>query len=391
MRHRASESQVEFMMPGSSALRDAASSLPKDEVSSHPVCAVQHGGIVVFRIGSIGDTVVALPCFHAIARAFPHDRKILLTNAVAGPRAAAVESVLEGTGLIDATMHFPLAGGKLRHSLALVRELRQLNPGALIYLAPRPSGWPVYRDLLFFAAAGIRRIIGAPWEPGDRQCRVDPRTGELEYEAQRLARVLGAEIPVDLSPPNWDLHLSAAERAAAERHLASLPSGQTIVALTAGARQPVKDWGEAHWATLIGLLNLRLTRLALVLVGAADERGRAERLAALWPGPKVNLCGELTPRESAAVLARCDLMVCHDSGPMHLAASQGTPCIALFGSVNRPHQWYPFGEQHVVIHESLGVTQIGVERVAEAVVAAVDRLRAGKLRVPGQPVAAVRA
>lgn len=381
------------MMPGSSALRDAASPLPKDEMSSPPADGSARGGIVIFRIGSIGDTVVALPCFHAIARAFPHERKILLTNAVAGVRAAAVESLFEGTGLIDGTLQFPLRSGRLllRHSLALVRELRQLAPRALIYLAPRPSGWPVYRDLLFFTAAGIRRIIGAPWDPGDRQCRVDPRTGEVEYEAQRLARVLGATIPVDLSPGSWDLRLSAAERATADRHLTTLPPGQMIVALAPGARQPLKDWGEARWATLVGLLNLRLTPAALVFVGAADERGRAERLAALWPGPKVNVCGELTPRESAALLARCDLMVCHDSGPMHLAACQGTPCIALFGSTNRPHQWYPFGDQHVVIHEPLGVREIGVERVAETVVAAVDRLRAGKLRAAGLPVVAARA
>jgi ADP-heptose:LPS heptosyltransferase len=360
-------------------------------VSSQPSSLTQQGSIVIFRIGSIGDTVVALPCFHAIARAFPHERKILLTNAVAGVRAASVESVLEGTGLIDSTMYFPLGAGKLRHALALVRELGQLNPKGLIYLAPRPSGWPVYRDLLFFAAAGIRRIIGAPWDPGDRQCRVDPRTGELEYEAQRLARVLGSEIPVDLSPASWDLRLSAAEHAMADRHLAALPPVQTILALAPGARQSAKDWGEGHWSTLVGLLNLRLSRVALVLVGAADERGRAERLAGLWPGPKINLCGELTPRETAAVLARCHLLVCHDSGPMHLAASQGTPCVALFGSVNRPHQWYPFGEQHVVIHEPQGVREIGVERVAETVVAAVDRLRHGKTKAPGQPVRAARA
>jgi hypothetical protein len=63
--------------------------------------------VLIFRIGSIGDTVVALPCFHAIARAYPRHRKVLLTNAVASARASSVESVLKGSGLIDGTVYFP--------------------------------------------------------------------------------------------------------------------------------------------------------------------------------------------------------------------------------------------------------------------------------------------
>src|SRR5438477_589936 len=118
--------------------------------------------LIIFRIGSIGDTVVAVPCFHAIARAFPDYRKILLTNAVDSARASSAESVLEGTGLIDSAVYFPVGRGKLSHPVALARQLRELNADTLIYLAPRTTGLQVYRDLLFFRAAGIRNVIGAP-------------------------------------------------------------------------------------------------------------------------------------------------------------------------------------------------------------------------------------
>ena len=111
-----------------------------------------------------------------------------------------------------------------------------------------------------------------------------------------------------------------------------------------------------------------------MFLGAPDERPLAERLAQLWSGAKLNLCGELTPRESAAVLGRCNMLVCHDSGPMHLAATQGTRCVALFGNFNRPRQWFPYGPDHVVIYEPLGVRHISVERVADAVEAAVRAL-----------------
>jgi ADP-heptose:LPS heptosyltransferase len=346
--------------------------------------------LLIFRIGSIGDTVVALPCFHAIARAFPRHRKILLTNAVASARASSVESVLDGTGLIDATVYFPVGRGKLAYSIALVRQLWQLNVQTLVYLAPRPTGLPVYRDLMYFRAAGIRKIIGAPFGTRARACRIDPKTGELEYEAERLARTLGAAIPVDLSPPNWDLRLSEAEHATADKRLASLAQRRPVLALSPGAKVAAKDWGEENWAALIGLLRLRAPEAALVFMGAPDERSLNERLAHLWPGRKVNLCGELTPRESAAVLGRCDLLVCHDSGPMHLAASQGTECVALFGNYNEPRQWFPFGHEHRVIFEPQGIRRIGAGQVADAVEAAIHRCMAIEPRMRLSPSATSR-
>ncbi len=336
--------------------------------------------LVIFRIGSIGDTVVALPCFHAVARAFPLHRKFLLTNSVDSMRASTVESVLAGTGLVDETLYFPVGRGKLNRFAAIARELRQLSPDALVYLTPRTSVLQVYRDLWFFRAAGVRNVVAAPLRLGARQCRIDPTTGELEYEVQRLARVLGAAMPVDLAPASWDLRLSPAERGAATAHLSTLPGRRPLLAIAPGAKIPAKDWGEARWAALIRLLQLRVPDVSLVFVGAPDERALTDRLAGLWGGTQINLCGTLTPRQSAAVLAQCALLVCHDSGPMHLAASQNTPCIALFGNYNLPRQWFPYGARHVVIHEPLGVQHIGVERVADSVEAAVCSLSSGEVQ-----------
>ena len=338
--------------------------------------------LIIFRIGSIGDTVVAMPCFHAIARAFPRHRKILLTNMVASARASSVETVLEGTGLIDGALYFPVGRGKLSHSVALARQLRELSAEGLVYLAPRTTGLQVYRDLLFFRAAGIRRVIGAPLGMGSRECQTDAASGDLEHEAERLARILGSAMPVDLTQPSWDLRLSSAEQAVAVERLSGLLGWRPVIAISPGAKIPAKDWGEERWSALIRLLQVRVPAISLVFVGAPDERPLTERLAQLWSGPKVNLCGELTPRESAAVMARCDLLVCHDSGPMHLAASQGTQCVALFGNFNRPRQWFPWGAKHVVIYEPLGMSQIDVERVADSVEAAVHSLDAHTTREP---------
>jgi ADP-heptose:LPS heptosyltransferase len=79
----------------------------------------------------------------------------------------------------------------------------------------------------------------------------------------------------------------------------------------------------------------------------------------------VNLCGKLTPRQSAAALARVEIFLGHDSGPMHLAAAVGTPCVAVFAARNLPRQWFPVGSQHRVVYHRVECAGCGLETCIE--------------------------
>ena len=114
-------------------------------------------------------------------------------------------------------------------------------------------------------------------DPQLRDCIVDAETGALEHEAERLARLIAPEIRVDLNRPGWDLRPSAAELKTAEQSLSGLPAWRPIVAMAPGSRVAAKDWGEARWNELIGLLRQRLPAVSLVFVGAPDERALIER------------------------------------------------------------------------------------------------------------------
>src|SRR5690348_7973995 len=72
-------------------------------------CGMKVAGptILIFRIGSLGDTVVALPCFHRIARSFPDCRRIVVTDSPISEKAAPVISVLGDTGLVHGAIYFP--------------------------------------------------------------------------------------------------------------------------------------------------------------------------------------------------------------------------------------------------------------------------------------------
>jgi heptosyltransferase-3 len=326
--------------------------------------------ILIFRIGSLGDTVVALPCFHQIARSFPNSRRIVVTDIPASQKAASVESILGNSGLIDELIYFPPPPRKIRDFLKLRAQIRETKSRTLIYIADRDL-LSTLRDICFFRWCGIGHVIGAPLTRDLRFPRIDPETGYTEREAARLARCLTPLGSIDLDDPGfWDLRLQPDEISFADRKLAPL-RGNNFVAINIGGKVQSKDWGNENWTALFRLMAAKYSSLALLFVGSADEVGRSAELAATWPGPTLNLCGLFGPRESAAAMKRAVLFVGHDSGPIHLAAAAGVPCVGIFGNFNIPKSWHPMGQGHRIIHNMRGVREISPEEVFAAVRSAI--------------------
>jgi ADP-heptose:LPS heptosyltransferase len=324
--------------------------------------------IIIFRIGSLGDTVVALPCFHLIARSFPNSQRIVVTNIPASQKAAPLETVLENSGLIDDVIYFPPSPRKLRDFLTLRTRIRNTEAKMLIYIADR-SGQVVrtLRDLCFFRACGIRSIIGVPLTRELRRPRIDTETGHTEREAERLARCLAPLGSIDLhNREGWDLRLQPDEMRTAERMLAPL-AGRRFIAINIGGKIQTKDWGDDNWTALFRLMTPTHSDLALAFFGSEDESDRSAGLAAVWSGSTLNLCGRLKPRESAAAMQRALFFLGHDSGPMHLADAAGIPCVGLFGNNNMPKWWHPMGQGHHIIHNMRGVREISPDEVYAAV------------------------
>jgi ADP-heptose:LPS heptosyltransferase len=115
---------------------------------------------------------------------------------------------------------------------------------------------------------------------------------------------------------------------------------------------PANQWGLENWRACIERLAALLPEFAMLLIGAAEEHEGCEQLAEAWHDRDavINLCGLLTPRESAACLAHARLFAGHDSGPLHLAAASGVPYVGVYSARCLPGQWYPCGDQHHILY-----------------------------------------
>jgi ADP-heptose:LPS heptosyltransferase len=133
--------------------------------------------------------------------------------------------------------------------------------------------------------------------------------------------------------------------------------GGNKVLVHPGSRSPCRIWPAERFAEVCDQLQDKLGA-QIFLTAGHDERPLIEQIRTR---AKTHLVALDPPRDAgrlAALLAQFDVFLCHDSGPMHVAAAVGTPVVALFGSQNATI-WRPLGARHTILQTPLPCVCIG--------------------------------
>ena len=144
--------------------------------------------ILIYRLGSLGDTVIALPCFHKVRESFPDAEITVLTNQPIMAKAAPLEAVLGRGYFFDNVLDYPIGTRNPLVLLRLLLKIYSLKIDTIVNLSAARSPKSANRDRWFFKLAGVKHLIGFPTRKEDFELSVDPKTGEYEWEAKRLAR-----------------------------------------------------------------------------------------------------------------------------------------------------------------------------------------------------------
>lgn len=275
---------------------------------------------------AIGDTVLCTPALVALGREYA----------------------------VDVLVH--------QHRLPLLRGnpfLRQLlpyrnNPLQRMVLAARLAPRRYERMIVLHANYDLvsllpllRYRVGANiqgWNlPKLRMSELSVTEGQhVVHKRLEMARWAGAETHPD--HPWMRVFLSAQELAAAETWLAArgMPGGRPRVGMVLGASHVFKRWPAERFGRVAAAL--RRQGAEVVLIGGKHELYLAE-LANRASGGGLKDGHELGMRQLAAVLARLDLLVTNDTGPLHLAQAVDTPVLGLFGPTD-PITIGPRGDMH---------------------------------------------
>jgi ADP-heptose:LPS heptosyltransferase len=170
------------------------------------------------------------------------------------------------------------------------------------------------------------------------------------HAVDRYLRV-GALLGFDHRPPDFSFPIpqDADQRLSQLLQARGIPRGAAPVVIS-----PTTQWETKHW---IGTRFAEVARHFLaagypvVLIGSGGERAPCRLIAEAAPGA-VDLSGQTTLMELAALVRRSALCLTNDSGPMHLAVALDRPVVSIFGPTN-PAWIGPYGRDGAVLQTNL--------------------------------------
>jgi lipopolysaccharide heptosyltransferase II len=289
--------------------------------------------VLVVRLRSIGDTVLATPSLVALRRFLPGARIDLLLEDWVAPLVA-------GLDLVDSVV--TVERGSTLARLSVARALRaarydvayNLHGGTTAALLTRATG---ARHRVGYASYPYARLHNHAAPPSSSLWRRE-RTHSAE---QQLALLGWTGVPVTDRPrARLVVEAEADGSVIAKLRAAGLDGSQPFALFHPAAAFDSKTWDAANFARVAEHLAARGTDAVAVVAPREAEIARAVKLHSRAP---VVAFDDLSLPEVTALAARASLFVGNDSGIAHIAAAVSTPSVVVFGSSNVAH-WRPWAD-----------------------------------------------
>jgi len=268
----------------------------------------------------VGDTLWGTPAIRALKESFPDSLVGVLTNRLGA-------DLLSGNPYIDRLYQFHRGG---RGLAGLLRELRRERYDTVFVF--HASDRIIYPLIVL---TGASEIIGYREDCKGLDSlltKVVAFQAEVHGVTRRFHLMEG--FGVNSYNNSLAMYLSKEEELHAVDILrnAGIAEDQLLLVVHPGAQKPYKVWPASSYVQAAGELARR-HGLRVIVTGNDQERNLAEEVAKGIPDA-VSMAGDLTLRETAAILARSSLMLTNDTGPMHISFALGKPTVAIFAPTN---------------------------------------------------------
>lgn len=297
--------------------------------------------ILLVQLADIGDLVLTTPAIHALREAHPQAHLTLLTTSHSAP-------LVENTDLINEIITFDrkqfnsstafFRPGNLRQVLGL-RENGRYDVVVFFHHFTLKLG--TLKFALIALASGAKQRIGLQNGNGWFLTESIPDGGfGAKHQAQYWLDLVGLMGAKTTRRPQKITQTAYTE---------NLHAPYVVIHPGSGGYSLARRWDATKFATIADALHTK-HGLRIVLVGGKNDDTAAVQAAI--QSEAVDLTGKTTLAELAGVIAGAALYIGADSGVMHIAASTGTPIVAIFGPSNH-NAWSPWTlNSHAVIIRS---------------------------------------
>ncbi len=310
------------------------------EALSDRASRLQPRTICIIKPSSLGDIVHSLPILPALRQLFP-------TARISWVVSAPFRSLLDGHPHLDQVIAFERGGLHLspRGALGIARLLGRLYKQKYDLTIDLQG---LLRSGLMTAATRAPVLVGmADAREGARFIythRVD--ASRLALHAVDRIRRVAAALGLDDFEPSFLIPTSAHDRRWATESLAAVPRPRLVFNL--GARWLTKRWPPEHFAEVARRAFLEFGA-GLIAVGSASDRPLVASFRNhLGTLPLLDLSGQTTLLQLAALAEQSDLFVSNDTGPLHVAAAAGASVVGIY-TCTSPRLTGPYGPRAITV------------------------------------------
>lgn len=274
--------------------------------------------VCFLRLSAIGDTCHAVAAVQALQKHWPSTK----VTWIIGKVEAQLLDGLEGVELIVFDKKQGLKGMQKVWS-----QLKGRRFDALIHmqLALRASLLTVGIKAKYKVGFNFKRAKEGQWLFTNKKIS-DTTSQHVLDSFMSFIEYLG----VPKSPPSWQLPISSNEEAFAQQALNGLP---TII-ISPAASKDERNWLTERYAQLSDWLVEQGYQVALCGSPSDREMKLGQDIVNTAKQPILNLTGQTSLKQLAAILKQAKVVIAPDSGPAHIATTQGTPVIGLYGHSN---------------------------------------------------------
>ena len=304
--------------------------------------------ILLIKPSSLGDVIHALPVLHGLRRRYPDATIDWLVES-------SLVELVEGHADVDRIVPFDRRRfGRMGYSM------RAAGRFVGFIRAIRERAYDLAIDLQgLFRSGFLARACGASVRIGFDDARegaamfythhVGPAPNDMHAVDRnyQVADLLGfGDVPV-----TFNFRVDPKARDEARSLLAGGSDDKTLIAIVPGARWETKRWAPKRFAEAIDQLADD-GRTKCVVLGGPDEATLCSHICELCASDPLNLAGRTGLSTLAALVESVDVLLCHDSGVMHLAVALHKPLVCLTGPTN-PRRTGPYRRLADVVRLSL--------------------------------------
>ncbi len=306
--------------------------------------------ILIVDLADIGDLIMTTPTLAALRETYLSAQIDILTTGHAAP-------VLDGTGLVDHVLLFNkfafdhprdlLRPANLHEGWKLARQLHAGRYDAVLIFRHLTTPFGALKHAILALATGARYRVGLDNGRGWFLTHKSPDLGfGVKHEADYWLAV-AALVGATPDEPHLRIGVSEADRQWAQEHL---PVADRLVVIHpgSGGYSLARRWEPEKFAAVADRLHEQ--GATVVLVGGPSDN--ADEVLRHMRHTPVNLVGQTTLNQLAAVIACASQYIGADSGVLHVAAAVDTPITSLYGPSNYL-AWGPRSQHAAVVRSGV--------------------------------------